>query len=558
MHHASPFVPTPGGGAGVVCSDGYDLVIDIEQVNHVFKKRGWQLGLSKEAVKVVEPWLNSRQVDEGACLGAREVEELSAKILPLDGNPPIIAVNGLFNRGKTYLLNKLTNMGLKSDKKYNTKGLSFKIPDNAKGRGLLLLDTAGTNSPLDVSAISAAQEDFSSEEFIHTTLDPDEKGLSIKEATARKEVRAVEDASFFAKRRERAIVNKKATELFLEKVIFALADMLIVVVNEMTWPDQQYIENLSYNLQNANREEARRGVNSHKMRQLIVVHNYRDVADLVTLKVLQTKYVTSCYHGELLEVNVDKEGGETCEIFRNTDNNMIHVFLGQDGTDAGEEYNDATVSYLLMLARGINVGKRDNILTMCCNISGVALDHFFIEPGHLGVYQEDGALAIKTTSPMIYKREHVSISDGVVTLSPGSLFVPKIDVHYFTGIGMIVVVSLDGIDQVIPPAKRGQPPLDLSQKDNYVTWKVNRGERSVDICGKKVPYYWPMSAEGKILEEVHYYHREGEKVKWLDSDELPYGLFSRTLNLPKTVGVTPSDWRFVNGQLQLVFAEYDD
>ena len=38
----------------------------------------------------------------------------------------IVAVIGLFDKGKTFILNKLTNENLPSSKKVNTKGLSLK------------------------------------------------------------------------------------------------------------------------------------------------------------------------------------------------------------------------------------------------------------------------------------------------------------------------------------------------------------------------------------------------------------------------------------------------
>ena len=55
----------------------------------------------------------------------------------------IVAVVGLYDKGKTFVLNNLTRSNLPSGKKVNTKGLSFKHVDMEQGTKLILLDTAG-------------------------------------------------------------------------------------------------------------------------------------------------------------------------------------------------------------------------------------------------------------------------------------------------------------------------------------------------------------------------------------------------------------------------------
>ena len=55
----------------------------------------------------------------------------------------VVAVVGLFDKGKTFVLNNLTNCNLPSGKKVNTRGLSFKNVVVDYGTKLILLDTAG-------------------------------------------------------------------------------------------------------------------------------------------------------------------------------------------------------------------------------------------------------------------------------------------------------------------------------------------------------------------------------------------------------------------------------
>ena len=61
-----------------------------------------------------------------------------------------MAVVGLYDKGKTFCLNNLSCSNLPSGKKVNTKGLSFKYVNIDEGTRLILLDTAGSYSPVKV------------------------------------------------------------------------------------------------------------------------------------------------------------------------------------------------------------------------------------------------------------------------------------------------------------------------------------------------------------------------------------------------------------------------
>ena len=64
-----------------------------------------------------------------------------------------MAVIGLYDKGKTFVLNHLTNSNLPSGKKISTKGLSFKQVDVDSGTKLILVDTAGSYSPVKVNIL---------------------------------------------------------------------------------------------------------------------------------------------------------------------------------------------------------------------------------------------------------------------------------------------------------------------------------------------------------------------------------------------------------------------
>lgn len=110
-----------------------------------------------------------------------------------------VAVTGLYDKGKTFVLNNLTLSNLPSGKKVNTKGISFKHVNVDGGTNLIIVDTAGSYSPVII------ENEFS-------------------------------------------IVEKEATEMFILDLVFDIADYFICVVNDFTSLDQRYLDRLSRNL----------------------------------------------------------------------------------------------------------------------------------------------------------------------------------------------------------------------------------------------------------------------------------------------------------------------
>lgn len=107
-----------------------------------------------------------------------------------------VAVTGLYDKGKTFVLNNLTASNLPSGKKINTKGISFKYVNVDSGTNLILVDTAGSYSPVQI-------------------------------------------------KNEYSIVEKEATEMFIMDLVFEISDYFICVVNDFTSLDQRYLDKLS-------------------------------------------------------------------------------------------------------------------------------------------------------------------------------------------------------------------------------------------------------------------------------------------------------------------------
>ena len=87
---------------------------------------------------------------------------------------------GLYDKGKTFVLNNLTDSKLPSGKKVSTKGLSFKHVEVDGGTPFILLDSEGSYAPVKVTD-------------------------------------------------ELSVVEKETTELFLQELIFEMSDYFLCV-----------------------------------------------------------------------------------------------------------------------------------------------------------------------------------------------------------------------------------------------------------------------------------------------------------------------------------------
>ena len=165
----------------------------------------------------------------------------------------IVAVVGLFDKGKTWLTNKLFGKNLPSGKLCSTRGISFLWIEDLE---MLVLDSAGVQRP--VSHCEGA-------------------------------VQSIQDA--------------RSTESLMFEMISRIADYMIFVVNDFTWFEQEYVSMLH-----------RKYVQSHQHKELIVVHNLRMTSEPAEAEHLFHQQIKKCYKGsfspldELTYVAEPKEG----------------------------------------------------------------------------------------------------------------------------------------------------------------------------------------------------------------------------------------------------------
>tara|TARA_B110001452_G_scaffold95772_1_gene79124 strand:- start:1141 stop:2823 length:1683 start_codon:yes stop_codon:yes gene_type:complete len=374
------------GKAELVCgghfSEAYDWVCEITKLTAV-SKEGWKLQYS-------ESFLNSMTAQERAMLMGTDAkaapDDADDDEVPDDGpagdgwSGAVVAVLGLFDKGKTFVLNHLTESQLPSGKKVSTKGLSFKHVD-VEGTKFIILDSEGSYAPVKVE-------------------------------------------------NELSVVEKEMSEHFIQDVIFELADYFLCVVNDFTSLDQRYLDKLTRNLQNSMKV----------FKEVIVVHNCKTVMEPEVLQHIFETQVTYIYgSGKLQMTRVAAISPLTGQLeekavqWFKTDFSR-HVVLAHKDCDLGDSINPWAFSLLRYWLKAVfvPVNRRFSVLQAVLQSCNLRMKHYFKSHPELTVVDsvDDPKLklirAVTQDSQMQLPQASVDAS-GLLLTRPNS-FQPAIDI----------------------------------------------------------------------------------------------------------------------------------
>lgn len=215
----------------------------------------------------------------------------------------IVAVVGLFDKGKTFLINKLFGVNLRSGKLFATAGLSFIWFERQR---ILMLDTAGVQAPVSCRFSSGPS----------SSVQP--------------------------------MFDAHSTESLVFEMIPRIAHHIIFVVNDLTWGEQDYISKLN-----------QRFVQSDRRKELIVVHNMRSTRAIEEAEELFTRQIAQLYDGErshLSNLVYTSDHGAAMP-------SVHHVGICDDTSVAGERYNGANIRLLMdMLEHRESLGTAVNVV----------------------------------------------------------------------------------------------------------------------------------------------------------------------------------------------------
>ena len=185
----------------LIQEDFYDVIINIKSVKEI--EKGWDVRINERGEKAFNEFKNQEIIK--------------------------IGVIGNSNKGKSFLLSKISKISLPSGTSIRTEGLSIKYPEleGFENRKIVLLDSAGLETPV-LKDEDYLQKEENIKEKINNEKEKEDNEIGIKE----KEL-------FREKSREKLL-----TELFLQNYIINNTDILILIVGILTYSEQKLLNRI--------------------------------------------------------------------------------------------------------------------------------------------------------------------------------------------------------------------------------------------------------------------------------------------------------------------------
>ena len=205
-----------------------------------------------------------------------------------------------------------------------TEGLSVKYPvlnDEYKDRRIALLDSAGLETPVLIN---------------NNILDDKKKDL------------------FKEKSREKLL-----TELFLQNYIVHNSDILIVVVDCLSFSEQKLLMKIKREIERSKRSLSLYII--HNLKTYTKVNQVKDYIENTLLKSATFSLV------KMPIINTKKNqtitGVRFCELKNNEkENDIIHLIYANEDSDAGKYYNESTLDFIENIYQNINASKPYDVI----------------------------------------------------------------------------------------------------------------------------------------------------------------------------------------------------
>ena len=364
-------------------SDMYDWIVDISLLSDV-SKQGWRVEFSGAFMQGLDEKAREQLVSSKGWTsedGSTPSTDGLGKPQSIGWRGAVVAVLGLYDKGKTFVLNSLTESKLPSGKKVATKGLSFKHVEVDGGTRFVLLDSEGSYSPVKVC-------------------------------------------------NELSVVEKEATELFLSELIFEMSDYFLCVVNDFTSLDQRYLDKLTRNLQASKKD----------FREVIVVHNCKEVIDEDTLRHVWETQVTAIYGSgtpqSTLVAAVDPTSGKLVEKTVGWFKTVFsrHVLLANADSDLGEQLNPWAFSLLRYWLKSVfvPVAREFSVVDAVVHYSNQKLASHFKAHPQLALCQTDEKdvcyIRSLSDSPEALRLHQVAVDASGIMLARPDSYLPPVDI----------------------------------------------------------------------------------------------------------------------------------
>lgn len=269
----------------------YDIIIDIDSIKNMVK--GWKIKFTEEGKKNYEIMKNEEKL--------------------------IVGVVGNRNRGKSFVLSKLSNEILPDGSSIKTEGISIKYPRMVEGKKAeyILMDSAGFENAL------LETDEFKQEQG----MEKEKALLNLKDIAS----------------------DKTLTEYFLQNFIIQKSNILMVVLGILSYNEQKLLNRIKT-------ENKKKPGNPH----LYVIHNLQtfslkeQVQDYInetllksaTFKLKEIKYVKAGQN--IMEDDTSNYKYYIEEFYNKEDKTTVvnHLILAMHGSEAGDYYNQFVYDFL--------------------------------------------------------------------------------------------------------------------------------------------------------------------------------------------------------------------
>ena len=266
-------------------ADFYDVIVHIDSIKDINK--GWQIEMNQNCEQNYQKYKNEKVIK--------------------------IGVIGNANKGKSFILSKISKMKFPSGFSIKTEGLSIKYPDTTLfyDRRIALLDSAGLETPVLIS---------------------DENQNNINKNDLFKE-----------KSREKLI-----TELFLQNYIMYYSDILIIVVDSLSFSEQKLLMKIK-------KEMERAKINTplyiiHNLKSFTSKEQVKDYIDSSLLKsatfTLEEGHKISTKKEEVIKGIYFYEKDKDKEKEKNKERKIYHLIYANENSEAGKFYNQFTLDFI--------------------------------------------------------------------------------------------------------------------------------------------------------------------------------------------------------------------
>ena len=312
--------------------DFYDIIVNIKSVKDIAK--GWEIKMTQRGEENFERY---------------KKEELIK-----------IGVIGNSNKGKSFILSRLSKIKLPSGTSIKTEGLSVKYPElkEFQNRKIVLLDSAGLETPVlkeDNEAINnqdidkkEKNNDQNEENLNNINEEKDKNDNTIqnkgnnlddynKKSNGKEKGNGDKSNNSIFKEKSR---EKLITELFLQNYIIKNSDILILVVGILSYSEQKLLNRIKIEIQKLK-------IN----RPLFIIHNLKtfytikQVEDYID-NTLKKSATFELKQGHKITSNIKSENGVYFFEKNSNPNNIFHLIFANEGSVAGNYYNNFTLQFI--------------------------------------------------------------------------------------------------------------------------------------------------------------------------------------------------------------------